>query len=277
MTDLEAAQARVSKWRKNEGGIWRERIVMLAANAREKRLHVGSNVVLPKAVRDRIRAEAGVDVEFTKVHVRFHQGAGDALVRPLVGGTQIQSTEAEMLGTLGLVVQSVIGDIGLLTAGHFVGAPGDAIGQPDDDNANLVATVVANNFIAPGTVDGAFAIINSNTQFQVGGVWQPGGAPALVLDNLINVPDEDSPCTMQGADTGTSAGQVVYNNVEIGNLTNVALATYAAQEGDSGGPVFNGTSFLGVHSLAVDNPSGGTLSGFTQVSGLLQVVNFNLG
>ncbi|HET7437210.1 MAG TPA: hypothetical protein VFN10_21055 [Thermoanaerobaculia bacterium] len=271
MADVKTAQDNVAKWRE-ASGVWRDRIVMIAGSERDGRLHIGTSVALPREIRERIADAAGVPVEFMKVRVRFHQ-AGDAYVRPLVGGTRIESEQTGEQGTLGLVVQSVIGDAGILTAGHFVGGVGDTVGQPDLDN--IVGTVVANNFITPGGVDGAFIVLSTN-DYALGSVWQEGGGTTRLTD-MLAVPVEGSACTMQGADSGNVNGLVLWTGVQIDNVTNLSVATYPAQEGDSGAPVYSGTTFLGVHSLGVDVGGGVMYSGFTQVSGLQRVVNFNLG
>jgi hypothetical protein len=273
--ELYSAQERVSHWRQSDAGIWRDRITMIGIDHESATLLVGANVPLPLKIRQLIQSRAGVPVHFVKAEVQFHQAAGGQSVRPLQGGTQIQDADSQVQGTLGLVVQSVTGDTGFLTAGHVVGEPNVPVGQPDSQPQNIVGKVVANNFIQPGTIDGAFVLIQGAAA-ATATVWQPGGT-TLVLTGITEVPQVGTSCTMQGAVSGAVNGTIRFVNFEFSGLKRIALADYIGQAGDSGGPVYTtDASFLGVHIVQVSF-EGHTLSGFTQVSGLQQVVNFSFG
>jgi hypothetical protein len=275
--ELQSAKERLAEWRRTASA--REQIVLLGVDRGNGVVLVGTSAPLDEPVLKEIRRIAGdAPIKVVKARFRFHQGAGDARVRPLVGGIRITDVNTEIGGTLGLVVTSIIGQTGFLTAAHFLSDAGGGVGQPSDDATDIVGNILANGMSgAPFNIDAAFVGITAGVASTNATIWQPTGTPYIVLTQMTNVPAEEEPCSMQGADSGLSAGEVYLTDLDIGELTLQAAATYASQEGDSGAPVFDPTNnaFLGVHSGVV-TVDGVDYSVFTQVNGILRVVNFNL-
>ncbi len=169
-------------------------------------------------------------------------------IRPILGGIQIAGPAAN--GTLGVVIEDATNTIGILTAGHVVGAANTLIGQPN--TAAVVAQVRTNGYPGNG-VDIAFAPVSAGVT----------NSPLMIYGTLVDYeidqtkdwPDANEAVTMQGAVSGAKNGNVVIQNANITfqnqALNGVSVANYASAAGDSGAPVMNidgeTVTLLGIH------------------------------
>lgn len=282
---LEAAKERLLAHLDRSENRRRLPLVATFVDPLERRVVVGL-AEEPTASQRRMLEELlpGVPLHVARATARKHDGgAGNLRLRPVQGGLRITDAVDQEVGTLGVVVYSQIGQIGFLTAGHVADDPAARVGQPGSGAGDLVGSVIANGLLnAPFNIDVAFVALDAEGLGSVYTVWQQGGS--FQIDTLTPVPTVGQACTLQGADSGTENGLVRAVNAEVRTdpnlppLVKVSLATYRAQGGDSGGPVFrraNGRSeLLGIHSGEVTIEGLGTFSVFTQVDGAMRVVTF---
>lgn len=236
----------------------------------------------------RVKAVTGdIDVEIVRAKVTPHNGgAGGQRIRPLQGGIQITEAEDNDEGTLGLVVISNQGQRGFLTAGHFMGSPGTAVGQPDLAGNNIVGSVVYNWYLgAPFNIDAAFVGLNSQAEASVYRIWTQAGG--LQVTQVEPHPEEGQLCVLQGAVSGTQNGSVYATDVAVDvegtPVVGTSFASYASAGGDSGGPVvsvFSGgtVELIGIHSgvVTIETQWGVvTYSYFTQVGTINSVFQFH--
>lgn len=279
---LAEAREALTRWIHGPGRAAARSIVVFGIDHRQRKLVIGVSQPLSKALQKELGKLLG-DAPHSIVPAAFrrHTGpAGDLHLRPLEGGILITDWATQQQGTLGLVIHdALLGQRGFLTAGHVVDQPSALVGQPDNDNANIVGVVLANGFVdSPLNVDAAFVGLNDLVTATPYSVWQEGGS--IVITSLTDLPLVDQACTLQGAVSGTESGEVrfidfVLPRAPLPALVGLSLATYQAAAGDSGGPVFNaiegGHEFLGLHTGEVDL-DGETYSAFTQVSVIQRVV-----
>jgi hypothetical protein len=224
-----------------------------------------------------------VEIRLARVRAELQQ-AGNQRIRPLQGGTLITNQRDGAMGTLGLVVHAVIGQTGLLTAGHVVSAPPDPVGQPTGAPGDLVGGVLANGLIGPGDIDAAFVGIEDTVPSAPYTIWQDGGGH-LTVGAVREVPQIGEECAIQGAISGFRAGSVTLINAVIQfdptrpATRGLSLATYLGSSGDSGAPVFGRNDqgaivLLGIHVGLVQIDQFGSFSAFSQVNAVRAVVNF---
>lgn len=271
------AAAAVHKWRA-EHQQTAARINVIVPDRRNGVLIVGTEAKIGRSVRDILTRVAGdVPIRFVRASWRFHNGgAGNQLIRPLQGGTQITDLgKDESVGTLGLVVNAN-GVAGFLTAGHIVDDVGTGVGQPD--TANAVGVVTVNGYLSwPFNVDAAFVTIANGVTASAGVIWQSGGP--LQMTTVLEEPEEGQYCSMQGAVSGSVSGTVEWTGVQVGNYVGLAVATYTSSPGDSGAPVYASygqtNEFLGLNSgeVTLGNTN---YAVFTQVNTIQSIVPFTL-
>ncbi len=260
-------------------------IALVVVHEPSESLLVGTREEPSEELRVRLAQLLGgsVEIRLARVRTELHQ-AGNQRVRPLQGGTLITNQRDGAMGTLGLVVHAVIGQTGLLTAGHVVSAPPDPVGQPSGAQGDLVGGVLANGLIGPGDIDAAFVGIEDNVPSDPYTIWQDGGG-SLAVNAVRDVPQIGEACAIQGAISGLRAGAVVLTNAVIQfdptrpATRGLSLATYLGSGGDSGAPVFgrdpNGDIvLLGIHVGLIQIDQYGGYSAFSQINVVRNVVNF---
>ncbi len=186
--------------------------------------------------------------------------AGNTQVRPLLGGTQIESrngTGTVRTGTLGLPLVLNGDEMCFVTAGHCLFDAGTSVGQPVHGSA--VGTVQANHLAAGADI--GIVRVAGTVAIAAAQVWTGAGSSITVRAAFSGLPTRDQPIVLQGAVSGTLRGTVVAPEADINDadtgqrVTNVVLvrwgggATSAA--GDSGGPcmddLLDGATCWGVY------------------------------
>ena len=283
---LEAAQERLTAHQSRPENRRTLPVVAAFFDPDDSRLVIGLAEV-PNAGHRKIleRLMGGLPYHVTRATGRFDDHpAGNLCLRPVEGGLKITDVDTRREGTLGQVVFDVIGQSGLLTAGHVVEQPIAAVGQPGANPDHRVGQVVANGLLDPPyDVDVAYVALDDEDLGAPYTVWRHQGS--LQIERLTPVPTVGQECTVQGAFSGTEAGAVRATG-SVARLDpwapllhDIALATYASVGGDSGSPVFARTStgayeFLGIHNGRLQVDGVGDFAAFTQVSGALRVVAF---
>lgn len=185
--------------------------------------------------------------------------------RPIRGGVR-QNTD----GTLSIVIlQAASGEKRPFTivSSHVVGpGTGQVVGQPGTSSSYGVVTV--NPSLKHRASDCALtSITNHRVEYRPYAIWAGKDDEAFEVtgfSDAIGVGDE---VRMQGAHSEDLAtGRVTQTGVVIkdgrGTLTDQVLATYPAEGGDSGGPVFTVTeksrtaTYIGIHAGRAGNGDG---------------------
>lgn len=189
--------------------------------------------------------------------------AGGAQVRPLQGGTQVESKENTTVktDTLGLVIV-LSGVKYFVTAGHVVGAKGTLVGQPTH---GLVVGTVEDNFLADH-VDIAKVKVAMGVGADAGRIWTSDTTSVTVTFEHQTRPKDKDTVYIQGKDCGALKGTVEHSDVDITfngeEVKHACLVTYQGGTpvaGDSGSPIVsdlaNGARCWGVHGGKVVHQS----------------------
>lgn len=166
--------------------------------------------------------------------------AGDQKVRPLVGGTRLESKPSffrTLTATLGLVYANER----FVTAGHAVPDVGEFIGQPENDE---MVGRVETNYLEDG-VDLALVEVLAGITYRLDAIWVGDGPTQPVTFETRQRPQQGENLWLQGALTGQVQCTVHATDVNINEpvseqqLNNVVLLTLDAdtEPGDSGAPV----------------------------------------
>lgn len=195
-------------------------------------------------------------------------------IRPILGGIRIVG---KITGTLGLVVESTANEFGFLTAGHVCGDVNSLVGQPTD--AEAVAMVMVNGYLKQPEIDVAFARVLVGVKYTIDGIY--GNILDYYVNQYMSWPIEDQEIQIQGANSGSQEGKVLYPNVDITwqgkTLKEVSIATYASQPGDSGAPVVvlddDKVTLVGIHGGRV-LVNGHDRAWFTPVATIEKIIPF---
>ena len=198
-----------------------------------------------------VRCTAPKPVDLTDCKATFDR-ARNEVIRPILAGIKISCTNK--VGTLGLAYINQTGGKRMITAGHVCTTSGDAIGQPD--NEHVIANVMG---FAPPYNGAQVDVAKANVELPENEVNDNGVFGYLIdywIDYFYDWTTEGDEVQIEGAASGTSSGKVhiPYANISVGDGDRVdvaAVATYASQGMDSGGPVigFKGkdANFYGIH------------------------------
>lgn len=186
--------------------------------------------------------------------------------RPVWGGVRMTS-----LSTICLPLADKNNTSGIIISHHAVGnGTGQKVGQPD--SGSIIAEVITNPIMDSNHwrgSDSAFAKkTNRRVDFTENAIWKTKDISFTVVEKVnstnTNVGD---PVIMQGAmQPDISNGNIYQKNVDISDgvvfLKNQILATYTAQSGDSGAPVFRmqdssttNVEILGIHAGRYEDSS----------------------
>ncbi len=194
----------------------------------------------------RIASTAVGEIGITVVQKTFVRHANKQVFnRPVIGGIQILVPDLQAAGSTGVVV--VLDDVlGVITAGHVVGAIGAHVYQPrqsDHNNWEIGDVTCISNYGGAALSDSAFVQLNDgvgNTQWRV---WKTANLQYTVTDTQIAQVGDD--VSMQGASTQATERSGVICSVDAtvrfedgGVLSQQYLATYLTRVGDSGAPVY---------------------------------------
>ena len=146
--------------------------------------------------------------------------------------------------------------IGMVTAAHVISV-GEYVYNWNDNIGTYTQSTLA------GTVDAAFVVITDTANYDPSNYLY--GDFSNLLSTSTSLPGTGTTVNKRGATTGHTSGYIVNTNAQSqasnGNLlTNLTLATYSSDSGDSGGIVYTYVSStstrytVGVHrgSIRID-------------------------
>lgn len=184
------------------------------------------------------------EIEITVVEKTFMRHANkQALNRPVIGGIQIRQPGLNAVGTAGVVVE-INGAIGVITAGHVVGAINNSVYQPMQSNRNnweIGIVTHISDYTGNALSDSAFVQLNDEGEpFQI---WKNAKSRYIVTGT--GTAQVGGAVLMQGASIKTleRPGVICSTNATVrfsdgGVLSDQYLATYLTRNGDSGAPVY---------------------------------------
>jgi hypothetical protein len=233
-----------------------------------ERLVVGLDLDSAKQEREHrsiLKAALGgteVEVEYCRI-LRDNAPSKTAACRPIWGGVRMNTT-----GTVNLPLFDATGQPGTILSGHVVGPPGAAVGQPAQ--TDTYGQVTVNPPLGNRWSDSAFArVTNHRIQITVDVIWAvPDFAYRVIAKANSGSTEAGLTVYMQGAHTvPLSEGVLLQRGVTItdarGTLQGQLLASYPAEGGDSGAPIFfpaghstQEVIYLGIHVGRIQNSNG---------------------
>jgi hypothetical protein len=176
------------------------------------------------------------------------------------GGKAIYSSGARC--SLGFNVRNSAGQFFFLTAGHC----GNIASQwfSNSSHSTLIGTRRSSSF--PGN---DYAIIT-----YASGITHPGTVGSQDITSAGNAVVNQT-VTRRGSTTGIHSGRVTATNATVtypeGSVTGTIRTTVCAEPGDSGGPLYAGSTALGITSGGSGNCSSGGTTFFQTVTEPLSV------
>lgn len=177
-------------------------------------------------------------------------------IRPVVGGIQmvVNRSYQEFTGTICIGCSYDDGSItpkhGVLVSGHVVNKTNTTVYQNSKVSQDNIGKVLVIADWKTGSCDAAFVAKTAAAAITKGEIWTAAGpylrVTAVAGDDVI-VPgldvkmlgmNNEAPQQGQVVATGVSVTFAVGEYDEPQTLTNQVLASYASEEGDSGGPVY---------------------------------------
>lgn len=197
----------------------------------------------------------GLPLRIQPFKARRHMSNQDKF-RPVVGGIQmvVNRSYQEFTGTICIGCSYDDGSItpkhGVLVSGHVVSKTNTTVYQNSKVSQDNIGMVLAIANWKTGSCDAAFVAKTAAAAVSMGEIWTPAGPYLSVTgtagDGVI-VPgldvkmlgiNHDDPQEGQVVATGVSVTFSVGEFDDPQTLTNQVLASYASEEGDSGGPVY---------------------------------------
>ena len=160
--------------------------------------------------------------------------------------------------------------IGMVTAAHVISV-GEYVYNWNDNIGTCTQSTLA------GTVDAAFVVITDTANYDPSNYLY--GDFSNLLSTSTSLPGTGTTVNKRGATTGHTSGYIVNTNAQSqasnGNLlTNLTLATYSSDSGDSGGIVYTYVSSTSTrYTVGVHRGSNGTYRMYSKAPNFLSTLS----